>query len=195
MRAGALLLLGATVLGCGHHHYARNAPGNIDVHAPPAELDKRELEEPADPGEQMIVLTGGAFAGYGVAFGPDGEDGHGGYGIGPEVSVQYGSSDRSHADDQFFIFPERALGVNLGWTTISGEGQTTGPLYGELQVRSELVALAGGWAWDPTDETHGPQLTFALGPLYFRGTRQFDRSTELHAGVMLKFSSIWLWSR
>jgi hypothetical protein len=188
----ALLLLGTAA--CGHTHSARNAPGNIDVRRPPAEITKKTVEEPGDPGEQAVVVAAGALGGGGIAFGGD-EDARGAYGAGPELSLGYGTSDRSHADDDFFMYPQRSLGTNLGWTPLTGEGSGVGPLYAELYYSEVIVWLGGGWAWDPDDQRHGPQLTLTMMVLYVRATHLFDQGTQITGGISLKLPHAFVWSR
>lgn len=189
----AASLLASTA--CFHQHSPRNAPGTIAVREPPRPLESREVETPLDPGENMFVLSYGAFAGGGIATGGDEDGSRAAYGIGPELSAQIGSSDRSHADDDFWILPTRSLGLNLGATLLTGEGDRLGPLYAELQVRELPLAFAAGWAWDQDDTEHGPQGTISLGPFYVRTTHLLDGATQVHGGLVLKGWSAWVWSR
>jgi len=182
------------VAACGHTHGARNAPGNIDVHRPPAQPADKQVEEPLDPGEQSIVLSSGVMGGGGVALGGD-EDTRGAYGAGPELSIGYGTSDRSHNGDDFFIYPQRGFGTNLGWTALSGEGSGVGPLYSELYYQETVAWLAAGWVWDPNDHTHGPQITISTFMLYMRATHQLDAGTQLTAGISIKLPQSYVWSR
>lgn len=179
---------------CGHTHSARNAPGHIDVRKPPEAIERRGVEEPADPGEQMVVVSAGALGGGGVAFGGD-QDARAAYGLGPEVSIGYGTRDRSHANDILFIYPERSAGVNLGWTPLSGEGEGLGPLYGELYYHELITWLSGGWVWDPNDRAHGPQLTISTLALYVRATHLFDLGTQIQGGIALKLPYSFVSSR
>jgi hypothetical protein len=190
----ALLVLLFALTGCAHTHFARNAPGHVDVYEPPAQIDRREVEPPRDPGEQMIVASAGALAGGGVAFGGD-QDSRGAYGVGPELSVAYGTRGGSHAGDDFLILPESSGGVSLGWTALSGEGEGVGPLYGELFYQVILGWLALGWAWDPDDTAHGPQGTLGVGPLYVRMTHLVDLGTQVQGGVSIKLPYVFVWSR
>ena len=182
---------------CGHHHLERNAPGVHKIRQPPERLESREVEEPDDPGEQMIALAYGGMASGSVAFGgssPHGDD-RLNYGVGPEVSVYYGTSPSSHEDDQFFVYMERGYGINLGWTALSREGEGLGPLYGELQYSSLPAALAAGWAYDVNDEDHGPQVTFSAGPFYARVVHMLELGTQLHLGLVLKGHYLFVWSQ
>lgn len=195
MRAAGWMLLCA-LPGCGHTHLAHNAPGHVDVMTPPAALDRRELEQPKDPGERMVVLAAGPFGGGGVAFGGDEDEARGGWAVGPELSVGYGSRERSHHEDDFVVMPDRSLGATLGWTAVTGEGQGVGPIYGELYYHELITWLGGGWAWDPDDHVHGPQLTLTTMVLYLRATHLFDGSTQIHGGLMMKLPVHgWVWSQ
>jgi hypothetical protein len=60
MKAAWVLLLSS---GCVHWHFDRNAPGHIDVNAPPARLEPGKLEPPTDPGERYALIGVGPFGG------------------------------------------------------------------------------------------------------------------------------------
>jgi hypothetical protein len=192
-RATLAVLTAVAVLttGCTHSHLARNAPGIVDVTTrPETDADR----EPRDPGEQMLVIGYGAFIAGGIAQG--GGSAHGSYALGPEASLVYGTSARSHNDDDFFIAPENAFGVKLGLAALSSEGKAVGPAYGELALRgSTAYGLGLGWAWDIDDHTHGPQVTLNLGPLFVRGTHQLETSTSVVVGLLLGGQHAWVWSR
>ena len=179
-------------LGCTHHHGSLNAPGNVRVLEPPARLEVRDVEPPADPGEQMVVLSYGPFVGGGAVLG-DGPA-RAAFVFGPELGVQYGILQQSHRDDQALIFPDRSLGVNVGWTLVAASGHERA-LYAELQLREGFTFLAPGWAWDPEDTTHGPQATLGFGPFYARATHVLDGETQIHGGLLWKGWSSWIWSR
>ena len=187
-------LLAIASIGCAVHHLDANAPGHIDVLEPPHDRAARTAEPPKDPGEDMIVFTYGVLAGGGVAA-PKDENVKGAYGIGPEASLHVGGSDYSHMHDADPVLPYRAVGFNLGWTALSRPGEGVGPIYGELQYREEGYWLAGGWAYDPDDQLHGPQATIGLGPLYLRVTELFDFGPSFQAGLVLKGSQTWVKSR
>lgn len=184
----------AGLAACAHTHSPRNAPGNIDVHQPPADLPRRSVEEPADPGEQLVTISAGALGGGGVAFGGD-DDTRGVYAVGPEASLEFGTRSRSHADDDFFIMAERSGGVNLGNTSLTSEGDGIGPFYGEVFYQEMIAELAGGWAWDPNDRAHGPQLTLQILALYVRATHLFDFGTQIQGGLVVKLPYSFISSR
>jgi hypothetical protein len=172
-------------------HLARNAPGIVDVTTrPESEVDR----EPRDPGEQMLVVGYGAFVSGGIAQGSGAA--HGSYALGPEASLVYGTSARSHNGDDFFITPESGYGVKLGLAALSSEGKAIWPAYGELVLRqSTIYGLGAGWAWDIDDRTHGPQVTFNVGPLFLRGTHQLETSTSIVVGLLLGGQHAFVWSR
>jgi hypothetical protein len=193
-RARVLFAAGVLQLACAHSHARHNAPGNIDVHQPPADLASRTPEVPDDPGEQMVVISAGALGGGGLGFGGD-RDARGVYGVGLEASIGYGTRPRSHSDDDFFILPVESVGANIGWTGLSNEGDGVGPVYGELYYGDLPAWLAAGWAYDIDDNKHGPQITFSMLFLYARMTHLFDLGTQVQAGLMMKLPYAFVWSR
>ena len=66
---------------------------------------------------------------------------------------------------------------------------------GIAELRRDLFSLAAGWVWNPLDKTHGPQVTFGVGPMFVRFTHELDLGTQLHVGFWLKGYSAWAWSR
>lgn len=192
MRLAPLALLAAAA-GCRHTHLPRNAPGNVDPLAPPQAITAQRTEEPEDPGERMVVASGGVFLGGGASFGEGGEP-SGAAAIGAELTLQWGCSPHSHFDDSI-IWPITSTGLNLGWTFVDDDGGTVGPLYATVQHYRELVGLAGGWAYDPDDGDHGPQVDLLWGPMYLRVVWLTDRDPELHLGFVLKGAALWVWSQ
>src|SRR5262249_8364859 len=102
---------------CQHWHYERNAPGHIDVTAPPTS----PTEEPGDPGEHMIVVSPGAFAGGGSGFGGDGGS-RARASAGVLASIEYGWSPRSHVEDELFgVVPFDSIGLAVGWNAYEND--------------------------------------------------------------------------
>ncbi len=190
-RALGLAALALGTAACTHTDLPRNAPGIVDVEKrPEADADRT----PRDPGEQLVTLSCGAFAGGGVADGTKSARGY--YGIGPEISLGYGTRNTSHDAEDLFISPEDGLGLNLGLIALTSEGRGIGPAYGEAAIRwGSLASLGAGWAWDVNDKTHGPQLTLAVAALYLRATHQLDTSTSVSIGLVIKGQHAWIWSR
>jgi hypothetical protein len=197
-RIRLLPLLAVLALAGCHHlvlHRPRNAPGRSDVRTPPTEIAREGLERPDDPGERMLVLSGGGFGGGGYR-GGGGRDGRGVYGAGVELSLLLGDTPRSHARDDFFIYPVRALGLNFGWTLAEREGGGVGPLYLELQASYLLFGVAAGYAVDADDGLHGFQGTLFMGPIYARVSAfGGGRGTDIQLGAILKLPVVWVWSR
>ncbi len=181
---------------CVHAHRPDNAPGNIDVHAPPRDIAAHEVEPPEDPGEQMMVYSLGAVGGGGVFFPQaENEEVDATWTVGPEVSVGYGTRSRSHNEDDFFVFPERSYGGSIGWTALTRAGEGVGPIYGEAYFHETLLTVAGGWAWDPNDQTHGPQITLSTLLLFVRATHLFDLGTQAIIGIQLELPYQVVWSQ
>jgi hypothetical protein len=185
-------LLALTAQACVVLHSAHNAPGHIEVAAPPSHLDSRTTESPLDPGEWMGVAALGPYAGGGLTLGgPNGAAAAGA--VGAELTLQLGDQELSHPDDAI-VFPRRSLGVSVGWAETLGD-RNVASLYLEAQAMYHLVGLAAGWQIGPDKSTRGPQLTAFFGPLYLRGDVGLDGTTTVHLGVMLKFIGVLVWSK
>lgn len=185
------LALVAPLTACTHTDLGRNAPGIVDVTTRPStDADRR----PADPGEQMVTISYGALVGGGLA--SRGSTAHGTYGLGPEISLGYGTRQTSHREDDWFVLPDRGVALDIGLTALSYEGTGLGPLYAQGGFRTGGVGgIAAGWAWDVNDRTHGPQVTVDLTIFYLRMTHQLETSTSVTFGLMIKGQHGWVWSR
>ena len=192
MRCFPLALMALTAQACVVLHSARNAPGNIDVPAPPSDLGSRKTEPPGDPGEWMGVASLGPYAGGGLTFGGPGGTATAGA-AGAELTLQLGDQEHSHPDDAI-VFPQRSLGLSVGWTETLGD-RNLASLYLEAQAMYQLGGLAAGWQIGPDKSTRGPQLTAFFGPLYLRGNVGLDGTTTVQLGVMLKFIGVLVWSK
>jgi hypothetical protein len=196
------------VCACTHTDLRTNAPGLVDLSRPPqpsrtsSNLSSSVPEEPRDPGEQLISVSYGGFAGAGFQMhGPFPQAVlHGTYALGPEVSVGYGTKDPSHREDEPLagngVYANRALDINLGWSVLSPLGKGVGPLYAEVEYRWQgMVGIAAGWTWGPEDRTQGPQSTINFGPFYSRLTCEMGLGTQVTFGLVLKGEHAWVWSR
>jgi hypothetical protein len=188
-RVDQAVALGAfLVTGCTHWHLERNAPGRVNLSAPPVNLADERPERPEDPGERMAVFSPGLNAGlgghdWGRFFAP----------VGLETSILLGQDDQSHYEDAFVIsVPRRSLGINLGVQRSAGGRMLT---YGEAQIFFMPYGIAAGWALLPYESQQGPQTTLFFGPLYFRATHLMGHDTELSAGLFFKFPMAIVWSR
>lgn len=181
-------------------HSTRNAPGLVELEQPPARIAEPTLAAPKDPGEHLLVLSTGGFAGGGGRLSSK----HGVAGLGLEASLFYGRDATSHDWDtpvELWIRPRTGFGLNLGWTAFEHEdegGQGTGPFYLEAQVHltaAGFAGLAAGYAVHPVSRDHGLQATLFWNFVYARVTHLWDRGTELQFGVVLKWRAAWVWSR
>ncbi len=189
MRRALLLLL--ALAGC-HFHRDSNAPGLADVGNPPPDRTAARVE-PEDPGEHMLAINPGVLAGGGAR--EASPQGFGEFGV--EVSVVRGWSQRSHGEDGFFTYPVRALGAAVGWSALrlTDEDPEMGPLYAEVYGFEIPFAAGGGWAWNPADGDHGPQVFVTAMSLYLRGRYLVDDGAELTLGFQGKLPLVWVWSR
>jgi hypothetical protein len=182
-----LLPLLALLAGCyTHREYERNAPGHIDVLAPPAE----RAELPRDSGRQGVVLSGGLLGGGGFEFGrADGN--RAGAALSLELSAQYYALTTSLEDtDQL----PPLTGVNLGYTAF-GSRLTQRTLYAELQRSADLLGAAAGWTWQPETNANGPQVTLFYGPVFVRSGYVLGRGGEVYFGLVLKAYEKLSWYR
>lgn len=180
--------------GC-HYHRDTNAPGLVDVTIPPRDITAQELEYPGDPGERMVMVSPGVLAGGGY---PGGD-------FAAEVTVNWGESERSHNDHASRLFiprgllwPERGYGVTLGWSALQvreGPDARLGPAYVEVQRLVAPFAIGGGYAIDPTDGDHGPQLHLLAMGTFLRARYLIDGGVEVYLGYQLKIPVTWVWSR
>jgi hypothetical protein len=181
--------------GCMLHRSDRNAPGIADVRVAPGPEALRQVERPKHPGANQLLLTYGAFAGIGSAFGTT--DGNRfAYALGPEVSLARGI--QNNPDRDLFLWPvmNHAFGLNLGWAALTRSGgPVVGPLYLEGEYRFAMFGAALGWAISPRNAAHGPQATLGFGPVYLRGQHEFGGVTQVTLGLIFKGYSAWIWSQ
>ena len=116
----SLVLLVWSLAACTHSHLPRNAPGHVYLEVPPEDMANPEPELPEDPGERMLILSYGVFAGGGVLAEQD-SDLAGDYGLGPEVSIELGERKRSHFEDDFFVLPDRSFGLRFGLNVLDSK--------------------------------------------------------------------------
>jgi hypothetical protein len=193
LRLPQVILALALLAGCTHWHYERNAPGHIDVLAPPERpLPCDQQEYPGDPGENMLLLFPTAYVGGG-GVGRDKQT-HGAFATGVEASLLYASNESSHAEDAlFFPIPQDGFGMNLGIHGFSRYDHLLA--YGELLLRRSFVNVSPGWAWNLQAHQHGPQLTLSGMLLYVRATHFLGAHTDASVGIYLDVMLAWIWSR
>lgn len=194
LKAGTwVLCLVSGSAACTHTDLSRNAPGHIQLKNLPKEPASSAAEIPDDPGERVLLLSYGVFAGGGARF--EDRDVAGDFGIGPEVALDLGQRKHSHYEDDFFVLPDRSFGLRLGLNLLEHRLEPPGAAFGELSYTEELFRLSGGWAWDVDDARHGPQVTLAAGPLYLRASHALDLGTSVHGGLLIYGSHAWIWSQ
>jgi len=192
------LALACAAAGCRHVHRDTNAPGIIDVRTPPRDPAGTPRVRPADPGERMLTVNPGVFWGAG----PQTAEPHGFGELGAEVTINLGENDRSHYEDDFFVYPQRGVGASLGWSAVhidlaedgSGEARL-GPIYAEAQIFRLPWIVGGGLAVDPFDGDAGVQVFGAFTTLYARARYLVDGGAELAIGIQLKLPFVRVWSR
>jgi hypothetical protein len=144
----------------------------------------------------MLTFSPGLFGGAGGVIG--GTEGTSGVGVvGVEATMNYGWRERSHAEDDFFFtYPPRALGINAGYTFLTGAAAPA-PAYLEAQyIADVLFGGALGWAWDPLRASQGPQITAFAGPVYARFTELLGDRGEITVGLFLKLPLYaWIWAK
>jgi len=199
------LLAALALAGC-MVHLERNAPGHVDLAAPPT-APAEQVEEPGDPGENMITLSSGLGLGGGGDFGGAGSS-RGAFKLTLETTLHFGDRAFSHDENPPFIplatnryYPDRSLGLSLGWHALdtSSGRVATGPLYLEAQgfmMEAYASGVGVGWAVDPRSGHHGPQVTlFGLAVFTARYLYLAGVGHEIAAGIQFKFPVTWVWSR
>lgn len=190
--------------GC-HTHRDPDAPGIIDPLVPPKDLANPELELPGDPGERMVMVTGGVVGG---ALAGSVEEGAA-IDLAAEVTVSWGESDTSHNDHASRLFiprgviiPPRSTGVTLGWSglrVVNHDDDTwharSGPLYVQAQRAWAIAGVAAGLAVDPSTGGAGPQVDAFYAFYFLRGRILFGDGWEVGGGLQLKLPKTWVWSR
>jgi hypothetical protein len=163
------LALAAVHLGCiGHRHSPTNAPGHVALEQPPKDLALRTPEAPADPGEDVTIVSAAATP-LGVGFSRAGTY--------MPFSVEFAASRHSMATSHRGLVANElldgALRPNLGLTFLRvfpGKDKVSfGPMFLELQYvgidKDKLWSgtLALGVA--TTFRSVGPQATACVGTL------------------------------
>jgi hypothetical protein len=181
------------LLGCAslRQHREDDAPGIVDVEAAPKSNEPGKVEEPRDPGERFATFNPGVFGGGGYADG-------GAFYAGLEVSVNRGTSPRSHYKDGLFIYPLDGYGVSLGWDLLRYRDSNAelGPLYLEYQRFRLFLGGAIGYSFDPDDSEHGPQVSVWMGPWFARSRYLFGGGGfEIFTGIQIKVPMVSISSR
>lgn len=203
-RAAAALIAAVASAAC-HYHRDLDGPGVIDPAVPPADVTRRGLEPPGDPGERMLVLTTGGLVG---PFGGSVEPGAV-VDFAAEATLSWGENPTHHNDrgDRLFVprgvlLPRRSTGVTLGWSGLrvvthagADSEAKTGPLYVEVQRSWLLGGLGAGWAFDPATGGTGPQVNAFYTFFFLRGRVLVGDGWELGGGLQLKIPNTWVWSR
>jgi hypothetical protein len=146
---------------CIHFDRDAGAPGLADVARPPDAPSLHLIEPARPPGEELFVLSPGAFMLYGARDVGRGAHRTGSYGA--ELSAEWGSSDQNHRGrgEQSgrgwrpgLVLPQRAWGLTLGAQFY--EGPKAGPISLELRHRwSELTVVGVGPLYQPSTRNPG----------------------------------------
>lgn len=232
----ALIALALGAEGCiYHHHLDTHAPGHVSLETPPAamrgqtqsphsapiqvpqdpapgappDVTSVSVEEPADPGEQGVILGVSAMGGYasGLLDGSRRSAGH----LQLEANLFTFSQEKAHHG---WITPKALHGSNrvalgLGMRIFDGQGGASpvrmAPIYLEVQhTRMDEIwgATFGlGAAFAPhSPRAVGPQLTACFGipimlSLCGRGAYLFGQGHEIT--IMMGYNGFveWVWGR
>lgn len=217
-RTWSLSLLAALVAlpGCLVFHLERNAPGDVDVHAPPRHIEVERTETPEDPGEHVTRLSLGPYMQAGPAFLHDVRETTPRLEVGAELSLAWYDLEVSHTPNPnaFFGFKHNGLlfieqpvdQINLAWSfvDVTTPEARIGPLYLEWQ-RTYLASrplhgwgVLAGWSLNPYDLSHGPQLGLLgfNGVLFSRLSYRFGEGLSAMFGFTYKLpAAFWVRSR
>lgn len=166
------------LVGCGIHHSPRNAPGNIDLLAPPPKPGLPPKKLPTNPGGEVIVLGAGPSGGYSVKRGfPSPTKGT----LGAEGMALYQISHNNSGT----LMPEGTyLGLGAGLlAAFHPEGVKPRAFLEFRPVLNigSLLFFGAGWLVEPHGH-HGPQFTLSAGGLYFRVANRIDQGTDVELG-------------
>ena len=197
IRIAFLSALLTSLIGCSslRIHRDRDAPGHVDLAAEPRFPEQREVEDPRDPGERLLILNSGGYIAGWLSSNDDYKKDQSLPTGGLEFSVLYAERELSHYADDFVLYPQEAWGGSIGWTFFqSGEG--LGPLYLEGEyLFYGIFTASGGYAWDPSTNAHGPQVSLSLGPFLFRTLYRAGDRFDFTLGAVFKLPTVWVWSR
>ena len=211
--AKALVFMSILCLAGCVHVSDRDAPGVVDLDAPPRDIEDMRTEVPEDPGQHVTRLTFGYTMMLGALMAqPDRSAVDFVFQPTLEASLAFYDVERSYSGDgiRSLTFPEQEHPqINLGWAPVeiqSGDPNATGAAYLEWQHNAywsaedgrPSVSVAGGWAVNPFTLAHGPQVTLSAfyGIASLRAAYLFGGG--LYAGVMFtaKYPMFaWAWSR
>ncbi len=203
MVARAVLVVALVVLAGCPVHMKRNAPGRIDVLAPPAHPEQEVVEKPGDPGEHVVLLTYGGFVAVGGRIGGEHRFANE---MGVEVGVQWGDNARSHSKGEpivpmpEIVIPQRRRGFNIGWAlgeadALDSNRLERGPIYVEYAESRFVYGWTAGYGIDPTDGSHGPHVAVNGFGYYAKAGYRTERGFEMMLGLALKLPQSWVWSR
>jgi hypothetical protein len=185
---------------CIHFDRDAGAPGLADVARSPDAPSLRLVEPARPPGEDLFVLSPGAFMLYGARDLGRGAHRTGSYGA--ELSAEWGSSTENHRGngDEFasswqrgLVVPQRAWGLTLSAQFY--EGPKAGPISLELRRRwAELAVVGVGPLYQPS--TRSPGLVASVQWAVFLVRAGYASGGGfVHAGLDLFYPLTWVRTR
>jgi hypothetical protein len=195
-------VVAASAGGCGlfpifgkNFHLEHNAPGLVDVHAPPeggAALKEGHVERPKDPGEHHLTVSPGVATGLHQSITDSSDDVA--FVIGPDVALHWSVNDWSHWQDNEGGWPIWSVGVAGGWLFPVGKPNEH-VVYTAAFARHLLGGGEVGYAWTPQDG-HGVHFGVDLLMFSFQANvyPAADTATFMFLG-MFKYPLSFFWSQ
>jgi hypothetical protein len=207
----------AVLAGCGpglKHHSSHNAPGNVDIDAPPARqtAEPDTYEVPVDPGENALGIAPGGSIQFGA-----------GRLTGDTMAMEFALqlhlsySKRGSSRGRGAVgYGWDNWGATVGWAfvqntededpeTYSGSDTYMGPIYAEVTRQWYALAASAGVAIYPTPGSSangraegvdaGAQISLMCEPFGVRARFVQDSGFEIFAGYQFEIPYAVTWSQ
>lgn len=212
MRFVAVIALAACGPGLKHHS-SRNAPGIVDIDAPPAQenADPAWYEVPRDPGEHAV----GIAPGMGVQFGAGRISSDFTVEMTAQLHVSYAPRESSLGRGAVG-YPWDSWGATLGWgifqvtedddpNTFMDDEYYFGPIFAEVTRQWLFFSASAGLVLYPTPGEvasgraegvdAGGQISLMAMPFGVRARYVADTGFEIFAGYQFEIPYAVTWSR